>query len=88
MNKNDIANSLASLLSSKKEAEAAVDRVFEEISKALRSGEKAVITGFGSFNMFVTQTKNGRNPKTGEKLLIPPMKKVKFKLSKDFFNGR
>ncbi|MCL1901569.1 MAG: integration host factor subunit beta [Endomicrobia bacterium] len=86
MNKNDIANSLASLLSSKKEADAAVDKVFDEISKALRNGEKVVITGFGSFNMFVTQTKNGRNPKTGEKLMIPPMKKIRFKLSKDFFD--
>ena len=87
MNKNDIANSLTSLLSSKKEAEAAVDKVFDEMSKALRNGEKVVVTGFGSFNMFVTQTKNGRNPKTGEKLMIPPMKKVRFKLAKDFFNG-
>jgi nucleoid DNA-binding protein len=86
MNKNDIANALASLLSSKKEAEAAVERVFDEMSKALRNGEKVVVTGFGSFNMFVTQTKNGRNPKTGEKLMIPPMKKIRFKQSKDFFD--
>lgn len=85
MNKKDIANALASLLSSKKEAEAAVDKVFEEMSNALKNGEKVVITGFGSFNMFITQTKNGRNPKTGEKLMIPPMKKVRFKLAKDFF---
>jgi nucleoid DNA-binding protein len=85
MNKNDIANALASLLSSKKEAEAAVDKVFEEMSGALRNGEKVVVTGFGSFNMIITQTKSGRNPKTGERLLIEPKKKIKFKQSKDFF---
>jgi nucleoid DNA-binding protein len=85
MNKNDIANALTSLLSSKKEAEAAVDKVFEEMSAALRNGEKVVVTGFGSFNMIITQTKSGRNPKTGEKLLIEPKKKIKFKQSKDFF---
>lgn len=85
MNKNDIAKSLTSLLSSKKEADAVVDKVFEEMSKSLKNGEKVVITGFGSFNMFVTQTKNGRNPKTGEKLMIPPMKKIRFKSAKDFF---
>ncbi|MDR2425884.1 MAG: integration host factor subunit beta [Endomicrobium sp.] len=85
MNKNDIANALVSLLSSKKEAMSVVDRVFKEMSNALRNGEKVVITGFGSFKMTVTQTKKGRNPKTGEKLLIAPMKKVKFKQTKEFF---
>ncbi len=86
MTKNDIAKALANILSSKKEADAAVDKVFEEMSSALRNGEKVVITGFGSFNMFVTKTKKGRNPKTGESLLISPMKKIRFKQSKDFFD--
>ncbi|MCA6073028.1 MAG: integration host factor subunit beta [Endomicrobium sp.] len=85
MTKNDIATSLAKMLSSKKEADAAVNKVFEDISNALKNGEKVVVTGFGSFNMFETRTKNGRNPKTGEKLLIAPMKKIRFKQSKDFF---
>ncbi|MDR1695325.1 MAG: integration host factor subunit beta [Endomicrobium sp.] len=86
MNKNDIADSLADILSSKKEAAKAVDTVFEKISKALRNGEKVVITGFGSFNMFITKTKKGRNPKTGESLFISPMKKIRFKQSKEFFD--
>ncbi|MCA6070492.1 MAG: integration host factor subunit beta [Endomicrobium sp.] len=85
MTKNDIATSLSKMLSSKKEADAAVNKVFEDISNALKNGEKVVVTGFGSFNMFETRTKNGRNPKTGEKLLIAPMKKIRFKQSKDFF---
>ncbi|GHT42302.1 integration host factor subunit alpha [Endomicrobiia bacterium] len=86
MTKNDIAVALLKILSSKKEADAAVNKVFEEISNALKNGEKVVVTGFGSFNIFETKTKNGRNPKTGEKLLIAPMKKIKFKQSKDFFD--
>ncbi len=86
MTKNDIAKALANILSSKKEADSAVDKVFEEMSASLKNGEKVVITGFGSFNMFVTKTKKGRNPKTGEKLLISPMKKIRFKQSKDFFD--
>jgi nucleoid DNA-binding protein len=84
--KNDIATALSKILSSKKEADAAVNKVFEEIINALKNSEKVVITGFGSFNVFETKTKNGRNPKTGEKLVIAPMKKIKFKLSKDFFD--
>ncbi|MDR1941437.1 MAG: HU family DNA-binding protein [Endomicrobium sp.] len=86
MNKNDIARELSKILSSKKEADSAVDKIFEKISSALKNGEKVVITGFGSFNMFVTRTKKGRNPKTGEALLISPMKKIRFKQSKDFFD--
>jgi len=86
MNKKDISRTLANMLSSKKEAEEAVEKVFEEISSALKNGEKVVVTGFGSFNMFVTKTKKGRNPKTGESLLISPMKKIRFKQSKEFFD--
>ncbi|MDR3274601.1 MAG: integration host factor subunit beta [Endomicrobium sp.] len=85
MTKNDIAVALSKILSSKKEAYAAVNKVFEEISNSLKNGDKVVITGFGSFNMFETKTKKGRNPKTGEKLLIAPIKKIRFKQSKDFF---
>ncbi|MDR3113173.1 MAG: HU family DNA-binding protein [Endomicrobium sp.] len=87
MNKNDLSKKLSKILTSKKEAEDAVDEVFKEISDALKNGEKVVITGFGSFNSFTTQTKKGRNPKTGEPLLIAPMKKIRFKQSKDFFDG-
>jgi nucleoid DNA-binding protein len=75
------------MLSSKKEADIVVNKMFEEMINAIKNGEKVVITGFGSFNMFETKTKNGRNPKTGQKLLIAPMKKIRFKPSKDFFSS-
>ncbi|MDR1417678.1 MAG: integration host factor subunit beta [Endomicrobium sp.] len=87
MTKNDIACSLSKLLNSKKEADIIVNKMFEEIITAIRNGEKVVITGFGSFNTFETKIKNGRNPKTGQRLLIAPMKKIKFKPSKDFFEN-
>jgi nucleoid DNA-binding protein len=85
MTKNDIVIALSKVLYSKKEANILVNKIFEEISLALKSGEKVIITGFGSFNMFETKAKRGRNPKTGEKLLIAPLKKIRFKQSKDFF---
>jgi nucleoid DNA-binding protein len=86
MNKHDLVEALSSILPTKKEAQAAVDKIFNDISGALKDGQKVVITGFGTFTRIVTQTKRGHNPNTGEKLLIPPMKKVRFKQSKDFFN--
>ncbi|MBQ3834958.1 MAG: integration host factor subunit beta [Elusimicrobia bacterium] len=86
MTKNDIIDKLSNLMSSKKDAAVVVNKLFEEMLKALVNGEKVVITGFGSFNLLVTQTKKGRNPKTGETILIEPKKKIKFKQSKEIFN--
>ncbi|MDR1401120.1 MAG: HU family DNA-binding protein [Endomicrobium sp.] len=86
MTKNDIATALSKILSSKKEACEAVNKIFAEIANSLKDGDKVVITGFGSFCMFETKIKNGRNPKTGEKLLIAPIKKIRFKQSKGFFD--
>lgn len=86
MNKADIAKEVSNLLSSKKEASAVVDMIFNVISERLRRGNKVVITGFGSFKTIITEPKNGRNPKTGERLMVAPMRKIRFKQSKDFFN--
>lgn len=72
---------------SKKDAAVVVNKLFEEMLTAIVNGEKVVITGFGSFNLLVTQTKKGRNPKTGETILIEPKKKIKFKQSKEIFNA-
>jgi nucleoid DNA-binding protein len=85
MNKNDIAVSLSEIIGSKREADGIVNKIFNEISDALKNGSKVVITGFGTFNVFDTKVKKGRNPKTGEKILIPPIRKIKFKQSKTFF---
>jgi nucleoid DNA-binding protein len=86
MTKNDIINKISNLMPSKKDASVVVNKLFEEMLNALVNGEKVVITGFGSFNLLVTQTKKGRNPKTGETILIEPKKKIKFKQSKEIFN--
>jgi len=85
MTKNDLVEKISSILPSKKEANIVVNELFDEIVSSIKNGEKVVITGFGSFNLITTETKKGRNPKTGESLMIPPMKKIRFKQSKDMF---
>ncbi|MBR3654460.1 MAG: integration host factor subunit beta [Elusimicrobia bacterium] len=87
MTKNDLIEKISLLMPSKKEAAIVVNKLFEEMLNAIINGEKVVITGFGSFNLLVTQTKKGRNPKTGESILIEPKKKIKFKQSKEIFNA-
>ncbi|MBR4632185.1 MAG: HU family DNA-binding protein [Elusimicrobia bacterium] len=87
MTKNDLIEKIAQIMPSKKEASIVVNKLFDEMLKAIINGEKVVVTGFGSFNLLVTQTKKGRNPKTGEAILIEPKKKIKFKQSKEIFNA-
>ena len=87
MTKNDLIEKISLLMPSKKEAAIVVNKLFEEMLNAIINGEKVVVTGFGSFNLLVTQTKKGRNPKTGETILIEPKKKIKFKQSKEIFNA-
>ena len=86
MTKNDLIEKIAQYMPSKKEATIIVNKLFDEMLTSLINGEKVVITGFGSFNLLVTQPKKGRNPKTGDTILIEPKKKIKFKQSKERFN--
>ena len=85
MTKNDLIDKISELLPSKKEAFSVVNELFNQMQLALKDGQKVVITGFGSFNLVTTKTKKGRNPKTGETIILPPKKKIRFKQSKEFF---
>lgn len=86
MTKNDLIEKIADLMPSKKDAAVVVNKIFDEMLTSITNGQKVVITGFGSFNLITTETKKGRNPKTGEPILIEPKKKIKFKQSKEIFN--
>jgi integration host factor subunit beta len=60
-----------------------VDTVFDRMKEALRKGEKIEIRGFGSFTIRVRRSKEGRNPKTGEKVFIPEKRIPFFKVGKE-----
>ncbi len=83
MNKNNLILALTKVLSTKKEARQAVEKVFSSLAEALRSGEKVVISGFGSFHPKLTKAKKMINPKTKKIMVISPRIKIKFKPSKD-----
>jgi integration host factor subunit beta len=67
----------------RKEAETVVETVFEEMVKALRADNKIEIRGFGSFHTRQRRGRVGRNPKTGEKVQVPPKRIPYFKPSKE-----
>jgi DNA-binding protein HU-beta len=85
MNKSSLIRVVGRVLSTRKEAAAAVDASLRAIQLALRSGEKVVLAGIGSLHVKMRKAKIGRNPRTGVTVPIPPRRAVRFKASKDLF---
>ena len=80
MTKAEMAVKLAEAAGlSKAEAARMIDHFTEVIVQALTSGEKITLTGFGTFSVAQRAQREGRNPKTGDKITIPASKIVKFK---------
>jgi len=83
MTKEDIIEAIVKKIAvSKKDASEALNTVIEEITKTLSKGGDVVLTGFGTFKVGKRAAREGRNPKTGEKIKIPAMKTPKFKAGK------
>lgn len=61
-----------------------VTLVAESIKESVAAGEKVTLTGFGTFETVERSARTGINPATGEKILIPASKAVKFKAGKAF----
>jgi DNA-binding protein HU-beta len=78
MNKGDLVNEVAKLVSTKKEAQAAVDCVFSTITKALKKKDAVTLIGFGTFKVAQRKARKGRNPGTGEEIRIKAKKVPRF----------
>lgn len=84
MTKADLVDEVAGKVDlTKKEAEGIVNSVFDSIVHSLQSGEKIELRGFGSFRIRSRKPRIGRNPKTGEKVAVPPKKIPYFKPGKE-----
>jgi nucleoid DNA-binding protein len=83
MNRLDIIKAVAKVLTTKGEAAQAVETTFETVRAALSREEKVVISNFGTFRVKHRQQRQGRNPKTGQQVTVPPRKGVRFKASKN-----
>jgi integration host factor subunit beta len=66
-----------------KESDVVVCAIFDGIVRALRSGDKVEIRGFGSFHTRQRRARIGRNPKTGARVEVPPKRIPFFKPSKE-----
>lgn len=83
MTKDDIVEAIVKKTAmAKKDAAEALSTILEEITKTLSKGGEVTLTGFGSFKVGARKAREGRNPKTGEKIKIPAMNTPKFKAGK------
>ena len=83
MNKTDLVEVVALKTGkTKKEAEAMVNAVNEAIAEALAAGDKVQLIGFGTYSVKTRAAREGRNPKTGEKMTIAASKTPAFAAGK------
>jgi len=83
MTKADLAKKVATTHNlTQKEALAVINGVLDTITGSLAKGGKVELRGFGSFYTKNRESRTARNPKTGEKVFVPPKRIPGFKASK------
>lgn len=72
MNKGELVDRIAQKATvTKKQADAVLSAAIETIMEAVADNDKVTLVGFGSFERRHRKEREGRNPKTGEKMAIP-----------------
>ncbi len=84
MNKAQLIDKLSVHLGSKKAATDAVEAVIDTVTRAVASGERVAITGFGVFHKVARPARTGRNPRTGAAVKIKATTVPKFKAGQSF----
>ena len=65
-----------------RDTEEIVNTIFEEISAALERGDRVELRGFGTFSVKNRKARQGRNPRTGEKVFVEAKSVPFFKTGK------
>ncbi|MDP6013227.1 MAG: HU family DNA-binding protein [Alphaproteobacteria bacterium] len=83
MNKNELIGAVADAANlSKSDASGAVDAILDTITAALKRKEDVRLVGFGTFSVTRRAASQGRNPRTGDKILIAASNQPKFRAGK------
>jgi len=67
----------------KEEAEILLNAFLQTIVESLKKGDGVELRGFGSFRLRDRKSRQGRNPRSGETIQVPPKRVVYFKLGKE-----
>ena len=82
MNKAELIDAIATDTNfSKKDTDLFLRAFIENVSKALENGDSVHLLGFGTFDVSERAARDGRNPKTGEKIHIPGSKLPRWRSS-------
>ena len=76
-----VENLFAKNIFTKTESAQIIDTLFEIIKNTLEKGEDVLISGFGKFSVKEKNQRRGRNPQTGDAIILSPRKVVTFKCS-------
>jgi len=66
-----------------KDVKVVVEQFLEEVKNCLVEGNHLEIRGFGTFKVKNHKARKARNPKTGQEVHVPAMKKAAFKVSRE-----
>ncbi|OGP57930.1 MAG: integration host factor subunit beta [Deltaproteobacteria bacterium RBG_13_61_14] len=85
MTKRDLVEKLAERVKnlSQKDAEMIVNTIFESMTEALAAGDRIEIRGLGSFLVKQRRAREGRNPRSGDKVFVAQKKVPFFKVGKE-----
>jgi DNA-binding protein HU-beta len=85
MNKSDLIDAMATQAEvSKAAAGRALDAAISAITAAVAKGDNVTLVGFGTFKSAKRAAREGKNPKTGEKIKIPATTVPKFSAGASF----
>lgn len=85
MNKGELVDLVADKAGiSKKQADSVISATVEAIMETVANGDKVTLVGFGSFEPRHRKAREGRNPKTNEKMQIPETTVPAFSAGKQF----
>jgi integration host factor subunit alpha len=82
LTKDDIVEAVATEIGlPKNQSVELVETLLELIKEALESGEDVLVSGFGKFRVREKKERRGRNPATGDTMMMRPRRVVTFKWS-------
>ncbi len=89
MNRSELVESLVARVDdmTHRDAESAVSVILEAVSDALAHGRRIEIRGFGVLSVVRRPTRIGRNPRSGERVVVPEKRALHFKPGKALRDG-
>lgn len=87
MTKSDLIEKMAEAAGiSRLAAGNALTSFMDGVAQTVKKGEKVTLVGFGNFTLTKRKSRNGRNPRTGQKIKLKPSRAPKFTAGREFKN--